>query len=221
MNENQSKDALMDLLNKIKEETGLDLTDKADKVVVMNMENMTPEKFEQLMNSPGSIQSDDAEELNKLLDKGTISQKASTILRRAGDVDGWQISIDVENTEVEAVKTTDDTMSTFSFNLRMNSITYISSSDKWDPVCISVKISDKICQSPDPIMTAMSIVLKHVDLCKETYGYTMPSTELCDAMKECIFDFMQMFDQYMERELMNSSQFQELKENTEDDRTET
>ena len=182
MENNSSPENLKKILEAIKENTGVDLSDMADKVIVRNVDNLhelTPETMESLK----GVASD--EDLEGLM--STLADNPDFKLISIQEViDGWKIQIDAGEMRIEAESEDEDT--TLLYDIKSERVVYAANKER--PVFFAICVSpDETRQATkDDFISATSILCGHINLLKETYNYLMPPLAVCEAFTDLAYE---------------------------------
>lgn len=201
------EDKLKDLLEKLKEATGVDLTGQVEKVVLARSEdlgvgdNISSEKLQELSKFAGNPSQEDLDLfLNILSDSSEVGNVCFTYVQNSS-VEGWDFRTSASDFTVSACSASASLIyyaatDTFVYNPNLESDFGIE---------IAYKLPSEFTRND--CVSALSIICGHIKYLMETYNYLMPPLDLCEEFVDKVLEFKETLDAYI-----SSKKFNPLKE---------
>lgn len=203
--ERKQNPALMRILEKIKETTGKDLTDKIDKVkiVELNDEDVGDLSEQELLERATTEISDEtADAIVEAL--GNEPLKPDTIIANHDAVDGWEFRTILPMNDAPTVTTTyhdKDFCASYSFSLADRAMFYFFDSKSGYNITISHELKEDVTQ--DDFKNAIAILNKHIHSVIDVYNYRIITPDAQDMYMQTISEFldkMRQITDLMDRE---------------------
>lgn len=197
-------DLKLEILKKLEEKTGLDLTDKITKTRFVCMGDDESERSIASADALESLDEATPEQLQLLLDKissvsDTEFSKATTsshVLIAKEQIDGYEFRSEFlpENVLVSALKNPDpDTAFGFIYDAAERTIEYRVTDKKIEGMSFVLDFNLRTAERLD-IQSAVNILIKHVDLCTPLYEYEVPSADVCEKFISVLLDTKEILD---------------------------
>lgn len=177
-----SKETLAQILEKIQEDTGLDLTEHADRVVLVNSDKIEGDiDFEKLVEEKGNVDESDLKELLEALKGDSFSIQKAVIVKRKEPIDDWSFTIkSVENEGITLLATyaKDSVHACLFFDTDKGSVGYTAGSEEIPEMFFTIEPKDlktKIGRS-----SAVAVLAKHIELLASVYNYALPTSNVYD-----------------------------------------
>ena len=183
----RSKENLDKILEQIKEDTGLDLTGMADKVIIKDVndvEDLSPETIESWSDLKGTASDEEVEAFEEIL-KANENEEVSDYVKLISilhTLDGWKIYMDIEELSVIAETFTEDVY--IAYHIPTSKLVY--SMDKKENSAVLVFELEQ--DDKDYMISIISILCGHINILRSQYDYILPPLSVCEKLAEEMYD---------------------------------
>lgn len=202
-------DLKLEILKKLEEKTGLDLTDKITKTRFVCMGDDESEGSIASADTLDSLDEATPEQLQFLLDKISSASDAefskatsSHVLIAKEQIDGYEFRSEFlpENVLVSALKNPDpDTAFGFIYDVAEQTLEYRIADKKIEGMSFTLDFNLRTAERLD-IQSAVNILIKHVDLCTPLYEYEVPSADVCEKFISVLLDTKEILNSIVNTE---------------------